>query len=244
MSREVYEQLLHDEIECKSYCRVPNYPHGNLLLHLDLVSKYCEMETKINKRTMEYALAHKEPSAFHFLPEIHKATLEGRPITAGHSSTLSELSRRLCFILNTEVKKIPAITVDSRQASSTGVGKNPVSTELLVHDLRLGKNVSLNRSQRRNQNISKQLSRNFPRSRRVLVTNLGTNNVHLLRLSWETNLQANNRNCHRNCGCPSIREPTCIPQIQNAISSNKRYHHQSQVHKLWTCYRSIKGKFG
>lgn len=115
MSRDVYDGLVHKELHGDAFSSENQFPYDSLREHVKSLLEKSSKDKSFMEEILDYANGAKKPAPFYVLPKIHKPTLKSRPITASHSYITADLSRRLSSILNNEVAKIPAITVNSWQ---------------------------------------------------------------------------------------------------------------------------------
>lgn len=115
MSEAEYNKLLFSQINEDSFTETPTFPFFEILRKIreTLVESHIPMRN--HEDIMDYAKERRDACPFYVLPKIHKATVGARPITAQHSYLLSNLSTQLSNILNVEVRKLPAITLNSKQ---------------------------------------------------------------------------------------------------------------------------------
>lgn len=114
LSKRKYLELLNKELGDSAFENA-EFRIEELLRRLHRICERSKLNTDTTRLIMDKAAQYRDPKKFYVLPKIHKPTIKSRPITAQHSYVFSQLSRDLGNLLNKEVKKVPTITINSRQ---------------------------------------------------------------------------------------------------------------------------------
>lgn len=136
MRPKVYNVLVSAELHEDTFSESPAFPHAWILRNLIELFTTCGIPRKEYESCINYAKDAKEAAPFFIIPKIDKPTLKSRPIRASHSYMLSDLSRELSSILNAEVAKIPAISINSKEVvvELEHLKHLPTSCVLLTYD--------------------------------------------------------------------------------------------------------------
>lgn len=117
LSKREYNRLVESQIS-GDLEKMQSFPFSELLQKLREIFSHCHINPTERARHESFAVKHRAPAPFYILPKIHKQVVKARSIMAQRSYILSQLSKDLAAILDAEVSKIPAITINSRQVIS------------------------------------------------------------------------------------------------------------------------------